>query len=146
MTSSIALRNVVIMSFEVTAFCVQLERQKQSPLLVAGRKESISFMKYANHDRIVAQLRKFFGDVGVLDGGVDEYTNPAVTGDQTGTVWSLPDCPPLKSLEDIADSILACHAAMVRAFRTVEVLAVVSSLVATRKHIYVVSRQFSVHH
>jgi hypothetical protein len=50
-------------------------------------------MKYASHDRICRDLYAVFGDVRVLDGGADEYTNVDVTGDQTGTVWSLPEFP-----------------------------------------------------
>jgi hypothetical protein len=62
-------------------------------------------MKYADHARISSILRGFFGDVKVLDGANREYTDVNVTGD-TGTIWSLPELPSHRSIEDIADSIL----------------------------------------
>jgi hypothetical protein len=73
---------------------------------VSGRKTALNIMKYANHDRICRDLRDVFGDVR-FDGKADELTNVEATGDQTGTVWSLSDCPQLKSIEDVSDSILA---------------------------------------
>jgi hypothetical protein len=109
------------MSFEVPTpqGCVQLERQKQSPLIFTGTQEPISFMKHVNHDRILMHLRKYLGDVRVLVGGVDEHTNPAVNGDCSVSA-RLSTSP--KRIEDIVNSFLACRVAMVRAIRAVEVL------------------------
>ena len=101
-------------SFVVVVKCHQLAKQKDSTLLVSSKKESLTFMKYSDQHRICCDLRSFFGDVRVLDGGVQCYTDPARTGDQTGTVWSVPDDPCLLNIADVADSILACHKAKVR--------------------------------
>jgi hypothetical protein len=95
--------------FEVNVICHELARQKSSDLLVTKAKCAISLMKYAKQERICADLRSFFGGVRVLDGGVESYTDPEATGDHKGTVWKLPDCPCLKSIEDVADSIVAAH-------------------------------------
>jgi hypothetical protein len=94
--------------------CHTLVRQKSSCLLVSDRKIALNIMKYATHARICRDLRDVFGDVRLVDGGADEFTNVEVTGDQTGTVWSLPDCPQLKSIEDVSDSILAAFVAKIR--------------------------------
>jgi hypothetical protein len=104
-----------MVAFQVVVECHQLANQKGSSLLVSTRKEAIVIMKYANHKRICSELMSFFGNVRVLDGGVDEYTAVAKTGDHTGTVWSIPNFPCLRGIEDIADSILACHEKKVRA-------------------------------
>jgi hypothetical protein len=95
--------------FQVEVLCHQLARQKGSKLLVSSKQQAITIMKYADHARISSILRGFFGDVQVLDGAHTEYTDVNVTRDHTGTVWSLPDLPSLRSIEDIADSILACY-------------------------------------
>ncbi len=96
-------------AFQVVATCHQLSRLKGSDLFVSGKKQAISIMRYADHSRIVSVLRGFFGNVQVVDGSVEEYTDVGVTGDHTGTVWSLPEYPCLLTIEDIADSILACY-------------------------------------
>jgi hypothetical protein len=103
--------------FQVVVVCHQLVRQKSSPLHVTGSRESFHIMKYAKHDRICSNLRSFFGSARAVDGGRDEYTDAAVTGDQTGTVWSLPESPILRNIEDIADSILAAYDVKVRIVR-----------------------------
>lgn len=103
-----------MVSFQVVVLCHQLAKQKSSSLLVSSRKEAITIMKYADHNRICKDLMAFFGPVRVLDGGVEDYTDTSKTGDQTGTVWSLPHLPCLRSIADIADSILACHDMKVR--------------------------------
>jgi hypothetical protein len=98
-------------SFQVVVVCHTLVRQKSSCHLVTGTKVALSIMRYANYDRIRSDLRAVFGDVRLVDGGADEYTNVELTEDRTGTVWSLPDCPQLKSIEDVSDSILAAFKA-----------------------------------
>jgi hypothetical protein len=62
----------------------------------------------ADHAWISSILRGFFEDAKVIDGAHREYTDVNVTGDHTGTIWSLPELPSHRSIEDIADSILAC--------------------------------------
>jgi hypothetical protein len=104
-----------MVAFRVVVQCHQLAKLKGSSLLVSTRKEAITIMKYADHTRICSELRSFFGNVRVLDGGVDEYTAAAKTNDHTGTVWCLPNDPFLSSIADTADSILACHEKQVRA-------------------------------
>jgi hypothetical protein len=100
-------------AFQVVVVCHRLSRQKGSALLVSSTKEALSIMKYADHSRICSILHGFFGNVGVLDGAHVEYTDADVTRDHTGTIWSLPETPCLLSIEDITDSILACHKAEV---------------------------------
>jgi hypothetical protein len=95
--------------------CHQLAKQKGSSLLVSSRNEAINIMKYADHARICSELMSFFGNVRVLDGGVDDYTSTTKTGDHVGTVWSVPNFPSLHGIRDIADSIRACHEKQVRA-------------------------------
>jgi hypothetical protein len=104
-----------MVAFRVVVQCHQLAKQKGSSLLVSIRKESISIMKYADHTRICSELRSFFGNVRVLDGGVDEYRAAAKTNDLSGTVWCIPNDPILSSIADIANSILVCHEKQVRA-------------------------------
>jgi hypothetical protein len=96
-------------SFKVRLVCHHLKKQKCSSLLATSSKEAVTIMKYSDKSRICSTLHGIFGNVRLLDGGLDEYTDAAVTGDQTGTVWSLPDTPDLYTVEDIADSVLDCH-------------------------------------
>jgi hypothetical protein len=100
-------------AFQVVVVCHRLSRQKGSALLVSSTKEDLSILKYADHSRICSILHGFFGNISVLHGARREYTDAVATGDNTGTIWSLPEEPCLLSIEDIADSILACHKAEV---------------------------------
>lgn len=111
-----ACRAAAMSCFQVVIMCHTLAKQKSGPLLVSSSRAAINIMKYADHDRICSDLRSFFGDVRLIDGGADEYTDPAVTGDNTGRVWSLPDCPFLRNIDDIADSILQAYRVKVRVF------------------------------
>lgn len=107
-------------TFEIKVTLHQLVNKPGTGLMLIQESEARRATQYSDRDRICRDLVTVFGVDRFVDGGVEEYTGEAATGDSSGRTYQLPACPATIGIDDIADSLMKALEVKVRS-RSVQV-------------------------